>query len=96
MVSKRLSRDELYGSPWQTPDERERRRRRRHAYWRALLTDRDWSRIAAMASGPPAPRLDDLDASEIAIGVCAVGEEHRLNGERIGEIRGQAVLVWTK
>jgi len=96
MVRQRPSRDDLYGSPWQTREERERRRRRRHAYWQSIISDRDWRRIAALAVGPPAPRLDDLDAKVIAVGVCAIGEETRFSGERIGVIRGKAVLVWPK
>jgi len=100
MVSQRPSRDDLYGSPWQTWEERERRRRRRHAHWRSLLTDRDWTRIAELADQvtdiyTPA-RLDDLDPKSLAVGCCRVGEETRFNGERIGVIRGKAVLVWPK
>lgn len=91
------SRDELYGSPWQTGEEREARRRRRHAYWLSLLTKGDWERIAALASAAlPMPRLDDLEAPGIAVGVCEPGTEFRYSGERIGELRGKAVLVWIK
>jgi len=49
-----------------------------------------------LASGPPAPRLEDLDAKGIAVGVCDVGEEGRFSGERIGLLRGKVVLVWMK
>jgi hypothetical protein len=90
------SEDELYGDPWQTPEEREERTRKRHAYWLSILTDRDWARIAELAEGPPAARLEDLDAPGIAVGVCELGWETRLSGERIGTIRGKAVLVWLK
>lgn len=96
MVRQRPSRDDLYGSPWQTGEERDAHRRSRHAYWRSLLTDRDWARIAAIASGPLRPRLEDLDAKGIAVGACEPGEEMGFSGERIGMIRGKVVLVWMK
>jgi hypothetical protein len=100
MVRQHTSRDDLYGSPWETPEEREHRQRRRHAYWRSILSDRDWARIAAIADQVTpirgVARLEDLDARGIAVGACLVGEETRFSGERIGVIRGKAVLVWMK
>lgn len=86
----------------QTPEERDRQRRLRHARWKASLSDRDWVRITALARqvtpGFTPARLDDLDAPAIAVGVCEVGHEGRSSGERIGTLRdGQvAVLVWAK
>jgi len=92
----------LYGHPWQGPEAREAKRKARHKLWLDRLTDRDWRRIEAMAEQVtpdfhPA-RIEDLDAAGIAVGVCPVGEERWVSGERIGTLRGGevAVLVWVK
>jgi hypothetical protein len=100
MEPQRPSRDELFGSPWLSPIDQAQRQRRRHAYWKSLLTDRDWARIASLADRVTpirgVARLEDLDAKGIAVGACLIGEETRFSGERIGTIRGKAVLVWMK
>lgn len=94
--------DPLYGHPWQTPEQREAKRRHRHAVWLSRLTEADWARICALAeqvtpSSCPA-RLDDLDAKGIAVGVCPPDEVRWISGERIGTVRdGEiAVVVWVK
>lgn len=94
--------DPLRGHPWMTADERDARRAKRHKLWLSRLSETDWSRIRALAdqvtTGFSPARLDDLDARGIAIGVCAVGEEKLLSGERVGTVRdgAVAVLVWVK
>lgn len=96
-----VSRDDPYGSPWQTPEEREARRKVRHARWLASLTDADWLKLGEAAdrvsvSCPGIP-VDGLDAPLRAL-VCEVGWEVHFNGERIGTLKGGkvAVLVWAK
>lgn len=98
--SKEPDPADLYGSPWQPAAAREALRRARHKLWLSRLTERDWSRIEALADiverGESPARLDGLDAPGIAVGACIVGDEKRFNGERIGTLReGRvAVLVW--
>ena len=76
--------------------------RERHKRWLALLTEGDWLRIRALAKqvrpGYSPARLDDLDATTLAAGVCAVGDEHLFSGERVGTVRDGtvAVLIWEK
>jgi hypothetical protein len=81
---------------------REHERAERHKRWIAELSDRDWTRIRALARQVtpeyvPA-RLDDLDARGLAVGVAWAGAETRTSGERIGSLRDGkvAVLVWEK
>lgn len=92
----------LYGHPWQGKAQREAKGRARHALWLASFSDADWMRIEELATQITAEfcpaRLDDLDAPGIAVGVCRVGEERWVSGERIGTLRDGtiAVLVWVK
>lgn len=64
-----------------------------------MLTDRDWVRLGELADtikdGKVGASLDDLDAP-LRVGLCELGWESRFSGERIGELRGFAVIVWER
>lgn len=94
------SRDELYGPVGQSAEAREHRRRARHRLWVSSLSQRDWARLARqadlVAAGQPQARIEDLDAPRIAAAVIEPWLVGYLSGERIGALRGLAVVVWPK